>query len=61
LYFSRIFSFTPAAAATSLTIDLHGGGARGLLAEAAEAGVRAGARDGVVPQLVEEAHIPLPS
>jgi hypothetical protein len=52
---TRVLSFTPAAA-TSLTIDLHGGGARGLLAEAAEAGVRAGARDGVVPQLVEETH-----
>jgi hypothetical protein len=54
-------SFLPAAAVTSsLTTDLNGGGARGLLAEAAEAGVRARARDGVVPQLVEEAH-PTPS
>jgi len=55
------FFFLPAAAVTSsLTIDLDGGGAHGLLAEAAEAGVRARARDGVVPQLVEEAH-PSPS
>lgn len=29
---------------------------RGRLAEAAQAGVRAGAGDGVVPQLVKEAH-----
>jgi hypothetical protein len=44
----------------ALTVDLDGGGAPELLAEAAKAGVRAGARDGVVPQLVEETH-PSPS
>jgi hypothetical protein len=39
------------------TVDLDGGGAGGgVLAEAAEAGVGAGPRDGVVPQLVEETH-----
>jgi hypothetical protein len=54
------FSLPAPAVTSSLTIDLDGGGARGLLAEAAEAGVRARARDGVVPQLVEEAH-PSPS
>jgi hypothetical protein len=41
----------------SLTTDLDGGGTHRLLAEAAEPGVRARACDGVVPQLVEEAHL----
>ncbi|CAD6341638.1 unnamed protein product [Miscanthus lutarioriparius] len=59
-YDGACFFFSAAAVTSSLTIDLDGGGAHGLLAEAAEAGVRARAREGVVPQLVEEAH-PSPS
>lgn len=51
-----VIAFLPSA----LTIDLDRGGARDLLAEATEASVRAGSRDGVIPQLVEETH-PSPS